>query len=75
MTSALLVILTMRCLQTAYGSMRALKVWIDGLRPSLVGPLQFVRGSVERLVSFVLGVVELLHYHVVPRGRGGVGNV
>jgi hypothetical protein len=76
MTSALLVVLIVLGLQTAYiGSRRAWKVWMHGLLPSLVGPLQCVRGSVEHLVLFVLGVVELLRNRLVSRGQGGAGSV
>ena len=75
LTSALLVALTMLCLQTAWGSSHAWKVWLDGILPYLVGALKYVRGRVERLLHFVLEVVELLCNCLTSRGQGGAGGV
>jgi hypothetical protein len=78
LTSALVVAIAMLCVRIAsIGSTRpAWKVRIDGfLLRSLVGPLQRVRGGVEGLISFVLGVVESLRNHLASHGRGGAGNV
>jgi len=75
LTSALVVALTVLSLRTAWGSRNAWKEWVDGLLPSLVGPLQRVRGSVERLILFVPGVVESLRNCLASRVQGGAGNV
>ena len=74
-TSALVVALTMLCLQTAWGSSTAWKVWLDGFLPSLVGALQYMRGRAEHLIPFVLGVVESLRNRLASSGQSGTGNV
>ena len=72
-----MVALTMLSLRTAWGSRNSWKVWVDGLPslPFLVGPLQYVRGSVERLIPFVLEVIESLCSRLASRGQNSAGNV
>jgi hypothetical protein len=72
---ALVVALTMLSLRIAWGSRSPWNEWIDGLLPSLVGPLQRVHGSVERLILFILGIIESFRNRLTLRGRGGAGNV
>ena len=67
---ALVVALTMLCLRTAWGSSNAWKVWRDGLTPFLVGAQQYIRGSVDRIIAFVLGVVESLRNRLASSGSG-----
>jgi hypothetical protein len=75
LTSALVVALTVLSLRTAWGSRNAWKEWVDGLLPSLVGPLQRVRESVEPLIPFVPRVIESLRNCLASRVQGGAGNV
>jgi len=70
-----MVALTVLSLRTAWGSRNAFQVWVGGFLPSLVGPLQRIRGSVERLIPFVPGVVESLRNCLASRVQGGAGNV
>jgi hypothetical protein len=70
--SALVVALTVLSLRTAWGSRNAFEVWVDGFLPSLVSPLQRIRGSVERLIP---GVVQSLRNCLASRAQGGTGNV
>jgi hypothetical protein len=74
-TSGLVATLTVLSLRIAWGSGSAWSVWVDGLLPSLIGPLQRVRGGVERLILFVLGVIESLCNRLASCGRGGAGDV
>ena len=74
LTSPLVVSLTILCLRTAWGSSDALKVWLDGILPSLVGALKYVRGGLEHLIPFVLEVVKSLHNRLASRGQGGAGD-
>jgi hypothetical protein len=68
----------MLCLWIAWGSSNALTVWLDGLLPSFVAAPPYDRifhGRVERLRSFVLGVVGSLRNRPASRGLDGTGDV
>jgi hypothetical protein len=74
-----MVALTMLCLRTAWGSSNAWRVWLDGFLPSVIAALPYNRAfrvRVERLRSFLLGVVQPLRNRPASRGLvDGVGNV
>jgi hypothetical protein len=77
-TSALVVALTILCLWIAWGSSNAWTVWLDGILPSFVPAPPYDRifhGRVERLRSFVLGVVESLRNRPASRSLDSTGDI